>query len=278
MNIGNYTRQLTDSIRYKRYSENTVSSYVACITKFLQHFEKQGYTKPSEISADNIKKFLGAINNAGTHKAYLCAIKYFYSEVGRQPRKLDNVNYPKKSRKLPIVLSQDEIQRMFAACENTKHKVILSILYATGLRVSELLNLKWEHIDRSRMVINIVEGKGKKDRQVMLPSNIIPLLEKYYREYRPKDYVLNGQFSAQYSQTSVLAVIKQTALKAGISKRVYTHLIRHCSFTHLVENGVDINLIQRLAGHNSVKTTSIYTHISHNIISRIQSPISNIQL
>ena len=279
MNIGNYTRQLTESIRYKRYSENTVSSYVACITKFLQHFEKEGFTKPSEISADRIKKYLAAMTNPGTHKAYLCAIKYFYSEVGHQPRKLDNVQYPHKNRKLPIVLSQEEIQRMFNACTNTKHKVILSLLYATGLRVSELLNLKWTNIDRSRMVINIIEGKGKKDRQVMLPENIIPLLEKYYKEYKPKEYVLNGQFSIQYSQTSVLSIVKELARKANIdNKRVYTHLIRHCSFTHMVENGVDINLIQRLAGHNSVKTTSIYTHISHNIVSRIQSPISNIQL
>jgi len=129
------------------------------------------------------------------------------------------------------------------------------------------------------MVINIIEGKGKKDRQVMLPENIIPLLEKYYKEYKPKEYILNGQFSIQYSQTSVLSVVKELARKANIdNKRVYTHLIRHCSFTHMVENGVDINLIQRLAGHNSVKTTAIYTHISHNIVSKIQSPIANIRL
>jgi site-specific recombinase XerD len=177
-----------------------------------------------------------------------------------------------------VVLSQEEIQRMFTACENTKHKVILSLLYATGLRVSELLNLKWCDIDRSRMIINVIEGKGRKDRQVMLPAIIIPLLEKYYREYKPKVYILNGQFADQYSQTSVLAVVKQIAQKAKINKRVYTHLMRHCSFTHMVENGVDINLIQRLAGHNSAKTTAIYTHISHNIVSRIHSPIANIQL
>jgi len=277
MNIGNYTRQLTDNIRNRRYSEHTVSSYVAQIEKFLKHFEKVA-TKPSEISAKQITEYLGKLNNHAAHKAALCAIKYFYSEVGHQPRKLDNVKFPKKNYKLPIVLSQDEIQRMFTACTNTKHKVILTLLYSTGLRVSELLNLKWEHIDRSRMVINVIQGKGKKDRQVMLPETIIPLLTKYWLEYKSKEYILNGQFTLQYSQTSVLAVVKDLAKRAGITKDVYTHLIRHCSFTHMYENGVDIYSIQKLAGHNSAKTTAIYTHISHNVISRIQSPISNINL
>lgn len=277
MNIGNYTNQLSRAIRYKRYSEHTVSSYVAQIEKFLKYFESVA-SKPSEISAKQISAYLGEMKNHASHKAALCAIKFFYAEVGHQPRKLDKVKFPKKNYKLPIVLSQDEIQRMFTACTNTKHKVILSLLYSTGLRVSELLNLKWEHIDRSRMVINIIQGKGKKDRQVMLPESIIPLLEKYWKEYKPNQYVLNGQFTLLYSQTSVLAVVKELARRAGITKDVYTHLIRHCSFTHMYENGVDIYSIQKLAGHNSAKTTAIYTHISDNIISRIPSPIANISL
>jgi len=112
----------------------------------------------------------------------------------------------------------------------------------------------------------------------MLSESIIPLLEKYYYEYKPQEYVLNGQTKLQYSDRSVNEVVKQLAEKANIDKRVYTHLIRHCSFTHLVEQGTDINLIQKLAGHNNVKTTMIYTHISHNIISKIQSPISTIKI
>lgn len=159
-----------------------------------------------------------------------------------------------------------------------KHKVILALLYSCGLRVSELINLKWSHIDRSRMVINIIQAKGNKDRQVMLTPELIPLLEKYWNEYKSKEYVLNGQVDLQYSSRSVLGVVKQLANKAGLDKRVYTHLMRHCSFTHMVENGTDINLIQRLAGHSNVKTTAIYTHISHNLISKIKSPLANIEL
>ncbi len=144
-----------------------------------------------------------------------------------------------------------------------------------------MINLKWEHFDRDRKVINILQGKGGKDRQVMLPDSLVPLLEEYAKEcgkLSPKDYVLKGQSCSQYSSRSVGEVIKQLAGKAGLNKHVYTHLIRHCTFTHMVENGTDINLIQRLAGHASVKTTSIYTHISHNLISKIQSPIEGINL
>jgi site-specific recombinase XerD len=129
------------------------------------------------------------------------------------------------------------------------------------------------------MVINIIQAKGKKDRQVTLNQKLIELLEAYYREYKPKEYVLNGQSDLQYSKESVLQVVKQLAIKAGIeNKRVYTHLIRHCSATHMLESGVDLNLIQRLLGHKSVKTTAIYAHISHNLISKIHSPLQYISL
>jgi site-specific recombinase XerD len=128
------------------------------------------------------------------------------------------------------------------------------------------------------MIINIIGGKGNKDRQVMLAENLIPLLENYYRQYKTKNYIFAGQFEEQYSSRSVGEVIKQLAKKARINKRVWTHQMRHNCFTHMVESGVDINLIQRLAGHQNVKTTLIYTHISHNIVSKINSPINNIKL
>jgi site-specific recombinase XerD len=128
------------------------------------------------------------------------------------------------------------------------------------------------------MVINIIGGKGSKDRQVMLDDKVLDLLEIYYRKYKPVDYVLNGQSKDQYTTTSVRQVVKQLAGKANINKRVWVHLIRHCTFTHLVEQCVDINVISKLAGHANVKTTHLYTHISHNIISKIPSPIKLISV
>lgn len=277
MNIGNYQRQLSDYMKYKKYSPESISNYVSCIGKFLQYFEKEA-TKPSEISAEKIKKFLSTKQQVNTHKAYLSAIKLFYDKVGHQPRKLDNLEYPRSERKLPVVLSQDEIQRMFDCCENLKHRTILALIYSCGLRVSEVINLRWSHIDRSRMIINIICAKGKKDRQVALPESIIPTLVAYYIEYKTRNFIFSGQFSEKYSATSILQIVKQLSAKAKIRKRVYTHLIRHSTFTHMVEQGTDINLIQRIAGHNNVKTTMLYCHISDSLISQIQSPISNIRI
>lgn len=278
MNIGKYIQQYSEDLRLKNYADNTIKNYCSQVELFLRHFEKVA-TKPSEISEKQIKTWLLEANTINSRKHRISAVKLFYELTGKQPLKFRYIEYPRAEKKLPIVLSQEEIQAMFTACENLKHKVILSLLYACGLRVSELLNLKWVHLDRSRMIINILAAKGKKDRQVMLPATLIPLLEKYYFEYKPKEFVLNGQFTLQYSETSVNQVVKQLAKKAGIdNKRVYTHLLRHCSFTHMVEAGVDINLIQRLAGHANVKTTAIYTHISHNLISKIKSPIEAIAI
>jgi len=276
MNISEHTHNFIQEMNRRNYSKNTIENYVSCLNLF---FSKSTKDHPKNINENDIKMFLGQFKEVNTQRNYHSAIKKFYDVCLNQKNKFKYIPYAKKNEKLPIVLSQEEIQKMFDVCENLKHKVILALLYSCGLRVSELINLKWVNIDRSRMIINILQAKGNKDRQVMLSDNLIPLLEKYYREYKSVEYVLNGQNSLKYSDRSVGEVVKQLTTKAGIdNKRVYTHLIRHCSFTHMVENGTDINLIQRLAGHSSPKTTAIYTHISHNIISKINSPLNNIKL
>jgi site-specific recombinase XerD len=271
-------RYCTDS-KLKYPSVKTQENYQSSVKSFLYKFKDA--KEPSRISTQEIKEWLCSFDTINTRNHKLCGIKSFYEITVGMPLKLDKIPFSKKDKKLPIVLSIDEVQSMFNVCENLKHKVILALLYSCGLRVSELINLKWSHIDRSRMIINIIQAKGNKDRQVMLTPELLPLLEKYYLEYKPIEYILNGQFpnkQLQYSDRSVGEVVKQIAVKAGINKRVYTHLMRHNCFTHMVENGTDINLIQKLAGHSNVKTTNIYLHISHNHISKIQSPLSQIQL
>lgn len=275
MNISEHTTRFIQEMNRRNYSKNTINNYVSCLNVFFSTVKKD---HPKNINESDIKEFLSNCIRVNTQRNYQSAIKKFYEICLNQKNKFKNIPYARVEKKLPIVLSQDEVQRMFNVCDNLKHKVILSILYACGLRVSELINLKWSHIDRARMVINIIQGKGKKDRQVMLPSSLIPLLEKYYFEYKPKEYVLNGQVCLQYSDRSILQVVKQLADKANINKRVYTHLMRHNCFTHLCEAGTDINIIQRLAGHNNVKTTMIYTHISDSVLSKINSPLNNINI
>lgn len=263
-------------IRLVYNSEATRENYKSQVRCFLEHFKSE--VEPKSICNDKIKLWLLEAKTINSRKHRLCALNSFYKITVGMPSKIQKIPYPKSEKKLPIVLSVEEIQKMFSVCENLKHRVILGLLYSCGLRVSELINLKWQHIDRSRMIINILNAKGGKDRQTMLDATIIPLLEKYYREYKPKEYVLNGQFGLQYSERSVGQVVKQLAKSAGINKRVYTHLIRHCNATHLLEGGTDLGLIQKLLGYSNIKTTMIYSHISHNHISRIKSPLSSIYI
>jgi site-specific recombinase XerD len=276
MNIPKWRDLAWKDLQLKYNSEATVKNYHSCINQFLSHFKDE--IDPQHIDNGKIKEWLLGAKTINTRKHRLNALRFFYLTTVGMKNKVHQIPYPKADKKLPIVLSQSEVQSMFDVCGNAKHRVILSILYACGLRVSELINLKWEHIDRSRLVINIIQAKGNKDRQVPLPLILIPLLEKYWREYKPKVYVLNGQNSLQYSERSVGEVIKQLAEKAGIKKRVYTHLMRHNCFTHLLESGVDISIIQKIAGHSNPRTTQIYTHISHNLISSVNTPLNNIRI
>lgn len=277
MNIPKYIDLFRNELTRKGFRKNSVDNYVSCVEVFLKYFDKTE-TEPIKINEQQIKNYLVTFKSHNTQRANHSAIKCFYRYVLRQPNKFRYIEYCKRDRRLPIVLSTDEIQRLFNACTNLKHKAILSLLYSAGLRVGEVINLKIADIDSSRMVINIIDAKGGKDRQVMLNESVLELLRNYYKEYKPSEYLFNGQFSNKYSERSINEFLKNYATKAQIKKRIHAHLLRHCSFTHMVESGTDINLIQRIAGHSSVKTTAIYTHISHNVISKVQSPISNITL
>jgi len=278
MNIGKYVELYSEDLRLKNYAESSIENYCSQVALFLKDHESVA-TKPSEISERQIKEWLLKANTINSRKHRLSAVKLFYKLTGKQPLKFRHIEYPKSDKKLPIVLSPEEVQRMFDCCTNLKHRAIFSLLYACGLRVSEVINLKITHIDSSRMVINIIQAKGKKDRQVMLPESLLKLLREYFKQYRPDEYLFNGQNSKQYSSRSINEFLKQVAVKAKVdNKRIYAHLIRHCTFTHMLENGVDLTLIQKVAGHSSIKTTQGYTHISNSLISRTFSPFSQIRI
>ena len=209
MDCRKWLNQYSIDVKLKYNSYATQSNYISCVKLFLDNFNR--YREPKEIPTTEIKEWLLTAKTINTRKHRLCAVKSFYQLTMGMPAKIDKIPYPKHERKIPVVLSVSEIQRMFNVCHNLKHKVIFAILYSCGLRVSELINLKWKDIDRSRMVINIIAAKGKKDRQVMLPDDIIPLLKDYWRHYKSVTYVLNGQMRLQYSKESVLNVMKQLA-------------------------------------------------------------------
>lgn len=276
MNIPKHLEYFVKEMTRRNYSQETIKNYQSCLALFLS---KQIKEHPLHINETDIRNFLSQFSEPNTQRGYHSAIKKFYEICLHQPNKFRYIPYCRKSKKLPIVLSQNEIQRIFNACNNLKHKAIMGLMYGCGLRISEVINLKPGHIDSSRMIINIIQGKGKKDRQVMLPLSLLELLRKYYTSYKPKEFLFNGQKSEQYSKRSINELVKTYAIKAGINqKRVYAHLFRHSSFTHMVETGTDINLIQRIAGHSNVKTTMLYCHLSDNLISKINSPINSIAI
>lgn len=277
MDVGNYTRLYSEELERKGYRNESIKNYTSCVTKFLYYFNDK-VTKPTEINEQNIKDFLRQFKEHNTQRGYHSAIKCFYKYVCRQPNKFKYIEYCKRNRKLPIVLSPEEMQRLIFACSNLKHKTIICLMYSTACRVGEIINLKVNNIDPSRMVINIQNAKGGKDRQVTLDPLMLELIKEYYNQYAPKEYLFEGQSKPFYSQRSIAEFLNKYANIAGLQKEVHPHLIRHTSATHLLEQGTDMTIIQKLLGHESIKTTQLYGHISNILISRIKTPLSFITI
>src|SRR5690606_11522808 len=190
------------------------------------------------------------------------AVKFYFEQVLHKPKMFFDIPRPKKPKLLPKMLTKSEIKRIFAKTENTKHLLMLQLSYGMGLRVSEIVNLKIEHINIESRLVLIAGAKGKKDRYTNLPESVIDLLRDYYREYRPKEYLFEGQYGGAYTARSVQSVFKQAMQRANINKPIGIHGPRHRYATHLIESGADIRFLQELLGHNSLQTTQIYTHIT----------------
>ncbi|MCC6447971.1 MAG: tyrosine-type recombinase/integrase, partial [Chitinophagaceae bacterium] len=225
MTIPKHIDVFVKEMERRKYSETTIKSYSSNIGAFFKFFIEKEH--PLHINESDIKNYLGTFSCPNTQRSHHGAIKKYYEICLRQKNKFKYIPYCRSEKKLPIVLSVQEVQRMFDVCENKKHKVILALLYSCSLRSSEVINLKWSNLDRSRKIINIVQGKGNKDRQVGLSKPLIKLLEDYYWEYRSVEYVLNGVVKGtRYSKRSILEVVKKAAQRAKINKDVWTHLMR----------------------------------------------------
>jgi len=194
------------------------------------------------------------------------------------PNRFYSIERPFKTKSLPTVLSKEEVTKMLNVTGNIKHKCIIELLYSAGLRRSELLSLTLSEIDSKRMLIKVVSGKGRKDRLTLLGEHTLGNLRLYYKSYRPKKFLFEGKEGEKYSTTSVVKIVSKAAGKAGIQKKVTPHTLRHSFATHLLEAGVNLRNIQLLLGHNSTKTTEIYTHVANNLYSSIKSPIDLLNL
>lgn len=250
------------SLRFKNYSDRTIEMYLHYSHKFLSEFDKDIY----HISQKDAVNYL--INKKYTsisqQNQIINSIKLLYKYVVGSKIGILDIERPRKEKTLPRVIDKDFLLSRIEKIENLKHKTIISLAYSVGLRVSEVINLKITDIDSKRMVININQSKGRKDRIVPLTQNILELLRRYYVEYEPEFYLFNGQFDLKYSSTSCNQIVKKY-----LGDDYHFHLLRHSCFTNLTDQNIDIRTIQKLAGHSSSKTTEIYCQVSKNTLKNL---------
>ncbi len=262
------------------YSKQTISSYMSALKLFFEYISRN---KLTQISNDQIQNYLQfcreekKYSNSAIRQS-IAAIRYFYVHILKEesPAAL-NIKI-RKTNKLPLVLSKEEIVKLLKVTTNIKHKSILMMIYSAGLRLGELLNVKLSDIDSDRMKIHIRQGKGKKDRYVFLSQKLLNLLKIYFKEYKPRDYLFEGQKRNKYSSKSVQSIMKQALKKSDICKPATVHTLRHSFATHLLEDGTDIRYIQQLLGHKKLETTQIYTHITGSAMDKIKSPLDALDL
>lgn len=263
----------------KRYSPNTIKTYSEALKSFLTFCNTKAIKEISneDVIAYNNDYILKNKFSSSYQNQIVNAIKLFFKIVKETAIEIDKIHRPKREKVLPNVLSKEEIKAILEAPKNLKHKAMLSMIYSCGLRRSELLNLKPNDIDSKRNVVIIRQSKGKKDRITPLSPKILALLRAYYKEYSPKVYLFEGQEkNTQYSARSLEEVLKKSVKLALINKPVTLHWLRHSYATHLLESGTDLRYIQELLGHNSSKTTEIYTHVSTKNIQQIKSPFDDL--
>lgn len=276
MKINELLLSYRSELEFKNYSENSINLYIREVYNFLKDFDNT-YSDPSRINIDIIKEWLKQSPSISTLKIRISALKNFYQRVIHQPLKFRYVEYPKKEIRHPIILSTEEMQRLFDTCTNIKHKTIILVAYSTGVRVSELLNIKLSDIDRANGVIHIMHGKGNKQRQVTMKDELLRVIEKYYRQYKPKEFLFEGQMGGQYTASSINQFLKKYASMAGIKKNIHIHLLRHQYTSNSVEFGKDIYATSKILGHKKVTTTAeIYCHINPNVIKNAYSPIQSL--
>lgn len=253
-------------LKYFNYSDHTIRLYLHYINQFLKSQSKSA----AHLNADDFNNYLIGYNftSVSQQNQIINAIKFLYEKVLN--KKYDKVCFerPRKEKRLPQVIDKEFLLSKINSIDNLKHKAIISIAYSTGLRVSEVINLKIDDIDSKRGIINIRQAKGNKDRIVPLSDDMLTLLRNYYKEYKPNDYLFNGQLSPKYTSSSCNKLVKHYV---GYDYRFHT--LRHSSFTSMLENGTDLRVIQKIAGHSSSKTTEIYTHVSVNILKNAKTPI-----
>lgn len=265
-------------LEIKGFSHRTQDAYIAQIKRYVEHFMKS----PADLGEKEVKEYLYyLITERKRSSSYInttySALKFLYETTLKRQWDMKSIPRTKKAKKLPVVLSKEEVKRIISVTTNLKHKAILATAYAAGLRVSEVANLKIADIDSSNMRIRVSQGKGNKDRYTLLSEKNIELLREYYKIYHPTSWLFPGADSGNsLNVRTIQRVFEQSKKKAGIKNDASVHSLRHSFATHLLEAGTDIYHIQQLMGHSNVRTTSVYIHLTNHDALKLTSPLDSL--
>lgn len=277
--MGTLRQRFTRELEVRGMSNETIDNYVPVIASLSTFCGKP----PLQLKRDDIVGFLHhrlkvAHVAPSTLNNNIAAIKSFFSLVARDTSVLSGIENLKHAQHLPMVLTTDEVASMIEATGNLKHRCILEVLYCSGVRLQECLDLEPGDILSKQMLIHVRHGKGNKSRYTLLSRRALESLRIYVKATRPKKYLFEGRNGALYSRRSVEKVVSSAGERAGIRKAVSPHVLRHSFATHLLDQGVDLRIIQKLLGHTSIKTTTIYTHVSTQSLERVVSPLDHLEL
>jgi len=268
-------RRMIEDMRVRGYSPKTIKDYVRCVARFAEHFRRS----PARLGAEEIREFqvylvMHEKVSYGVHSRFVAALRFFYNVTLDTPVLVHKIPHPKVEKKLPVVPGREEVLRFLAAVPNIKHRTILTTCYAVGLRVSEVTRLKVEDINSTRKIIHVHRGKGRRDRIVPLSDSLLEVLREYWRAVRPRTWLFPGRDPDQpLSSRTVEYVCQRARKRAGLHPKLNVHSLRHAFATHLLDAGTDVRKIQVLLGHQSLRTTQTYTHVSMRDLLGTTSPL-----
>lgn len=277
-------KMMLEELQRRNYAPTTVKAYVRIVQEFARHFQQP----PNQLGPHQLRQYQAYLFqerklDAGTVQQYVAALRFFYGKTLKRRYRLEDIPWPKRHRKLPEILSQEEVARLIDAARNLFHRTMLMTLYSTGMRRAELCRLRVTDIDSQRMVIHIRQGKGGHDRDVPLSEKLLATLRVYWRWMKPKNYLFPGTVKNWRADVPVTSKVpwqacQQAAEGAGISKHVSPHTLRHSYATHLLEAGADLRTIQVLLGHRDLEHTTIYLHLSRKHLTAVANPLDTIHV
>lgn len=272
-------RRMEEEVKLRGFSPRTQKTYVEWVSRFAAHYRRA----PEKLGEEQVRGYLVYLLedqklSRSTLVQALCSLKFFYIHVLRRSCEVKELRFPRQhKKKLPRVLSESQVRQLLESAGNLKDQVILMTLYGTGLRLSELIHLVVKDIDSSKMQIRVREGKGGKDRNVVLPQTLLEVLRRYFRQYRPVNWLFYGRTPQQpIDDRAVQRMVRTLSERAGLRERVTAHTLRHSFATHLLEHGTELPYIQALLGHRNIKTTMLYLRVSPPALRKVISPLDRL--